>query len=212
MKLYGFMRSPFTRKVRIVLSEKRIPYDWIEYGDRHRDPHYAIMNPYKTIPILELDSGTYLYESTVINEYLEDAYPEPPLRPRDPEGSAIMRLWEDFADSHLFPALFAVMRDWFEFTREGPKPRDPGSVDAAVARDHRSALEEELNRLEKHLQGRDYVAGQGRGIYTLADIALAPSLVGSASRLEFSIAEGRTNLASWMERLRARQSVQEIVQ
>lgn len=212
MKLYGFTRSPFTRKVRIVLSEKRVPYDSIEYQDRHKDPRYAIMNPYKTVPILELDSGTCLYESTVINEYLEGAYPEPPLLPRDPEGSAIARLWEDFADAHLFVALSAVLRDKFEFTREGPKPRDPNTIDAAAAREHRSAFEQELNRLEKRLEGRDYVAGQGRGIYTLADVALAPFLLGSASRLEFSIGEGRSNLTSWMERVRARPSVREIVE
>lgn len=212
MKLYGFMRSPFTRKVRIVLSEKRIHYEWFEYGVRHQDPHYAIMSPYKTVPILELDSGTYLYESTVINEYLEDAYPEPPLRPRDPEGCAVVRLWEDFADCHLFASLIALLRDKLEFTREGPKPRDPASVDANAVREHRSAFEEELNRLEKRLQNRDYVAGQGRGIYTLADIALATPLLGTSTRLDFSIAEGRPSLSSWMERMRSHPSVQEIIQ
>ncbi len=212
MKLYGFTRSPFTRKVRIMLSEKHIPYDWIEYQDRHEDPRYAIMNPYKTVPILELDSGSCIYESTVINEYLEDAYPEPPLRPRDPEESAIVRLWEDFADSHLAATLLGVVRDRFEFTREGPKPRDPASVDPAVAREHRSALEGELDRLENRLQGRDYVAGRGRGAYTLADIALVPPLLGSAARLDFSVAEKRPNLNSWIERIRARPSVREIMQ
>jgi glutathione S-transferase len=212
MKLYGFTRSPFSRKVRIVLSEKRIPYDWIEYQDRHKDPRYTIMNPYKTVPILELDSGTCLYESTVINEYLEDAYPEPALLPRDIEGRAIARLWEDFADAHLFVALSAVLRDKFEFTREGIKPRDPATVDAASAREHRAAFEEELNRLEKRLEGRDYVAGQGRGVFTLVDVALAPFLLGSASRLEFSISENRPNLISWIERVRARPSGREIVQ
>ena len=45
MKLYGFTRSPFTRKVRITLSEKHIPCDWVEYQHRHEDPRYAIMNP-----------------------------------------------------------------------------------------------------------------------------------------------------------------------
>lgn len=212
MKLYGFTRSPFSRKVRIALSEKRVPYDWIEYQHRHNDSRYAIMNPYKTVPILELDSGTFLYESTVINEYLEDTHPEPPLLPRDPEGRAIARLWEDFADCHLFAALSQVLRDRFEFTREGPKPRDPGTVDAATAREHRAAFEEELNRLDKRLEGRDYVAGHGRGAYTLADVALAPFLLGSAARLEFSIVESRPNLTSWMERVRARPSVREIVQ
>ena len=212
MKLYGFTRSPFTRKVRIVLSEKHIPYEWSEYGDRHQDPRYAAMNPYKTVPILELDSGTCFYESTVINEYLEDAYPEPPLRPRDPEESAIVRLWEDFADCHLFASLIALLRDTLEFTREGPKPRDPTSVDAKAVREHRSAFEGELNRLEKRLQNRDYVAGPGRGIYTLADIALAPPLLGTSTRLDFNIAEGRPNLTSWMERMRSHPSVQEFIQ
>ena len=211
MKLYGFTRSPFTRKVRIVLNEKRIPYDWIEYGDRHKDPRYAVMNPYKTVPILELDSGTCLYESTVINEYLEDAHPEPPLSPRDPEGRAIVRLWEDFADCHLAATLLGVVRDRFEFTREGPKPRDPASVDPAAAREHRSALEEELIHLEKRLQGREYIAGPGRGVYTLADIAMVPPLLGTTARLDFSVTMNRPNLSFWIERVRARPSVQEIM-
>ena len=212
MKLYGFTRSPFTRKVRILLSEKNISYDWVEYQHRHEDPRYVIMNPYKTVPILELDSGACLYESTVINEYLEDAYPEPPLRLRDPEGNAIVRLWEDFADSHLAATLLGVVRDRFEFTREGPKPRDPVSVDPQAAREHRSALEEELDRLEKRLQGRDYITGPGRGVYTLADIALVPPLLGTTARLDFSVTVNRPNLNSWVERVRTRPSVREIMQ
>ncbi len=212
MKLYGFTRSPFTRKVRIILSEKNIPYDWVEYQHRHEDRRYGEMNPYRTVPILELDSGSCIYESTVINEYIEDTYPEPSLRPREPEERAIVRLWEDFADCHLFATLNLAVRDRFEFTREGPKPRDPVSVDPAAAREHRSALEEELERLENRLQGRDYVAGPGRGAYTLADIALVPPLLGSAARLDFSVTENRPNLNSWIERVRARPSVREIIQ
>ncbi len=212
MKLYGFTRSPYTRKVRILLGEKQIPYDWIEYQQRHKDPHYGVMNPYKTVPILELDSGTFLYESTVINEYLEDAYPEPSLRLRDPEQSALVRLWEDFADCHLAYTLLGVVRDRFQFTPEGPKPRDPASVDPAEAREHRSALEVELDRLEKRLQRRDYVAGPGRGIFTIADIALVPPLLGTTARLDFSVTEKRTNLQSWIERVQGRASVREIMQ
>ncbi len=212
MKLYGFTRSPFTRKVRIILNEKNIRYDWVEYQHRHEDPRYGVMNPYKTVPILELDSGTFIYESTVINEYIEDAYPEPSLRPREPEECAIVRLWEDFADCHLFATLNLAVRDRVEFTREGPKLRDPKNVDASAAREHRSSLEAELNRLEDRMQGRDYVAGQGRGVFTLADIALVPPLLGSAARLDFSVTENRPNLISWLERVRSRPSVREIMQ
>ena len=212
MKLYGFTRSPFTRKVRILLGEKKIPYDWIEYQQRHEDPRYGIMNPFKTVPILELESGTCIYESTVINEYLEDAYPEPSLRLRDPEGSAMVRLWEDFADCHLAATLLDVVRDKVQFTPQGPKPRDPASVDPALAKEHRSALETELDRLEKRLQGRDYMAGPDRGIYTLADIALVPPLLGTTARLDFSVTVNRPNLHSWIERVQARPSVREIMQ
>ncbi len=212
MKLYGFTRSPYTRKVRIVLSEKRVSYDWIEYDNRHDDSRYPMMNPYKKVPILELDSGTCLYESTIINEYLEDAYRSSSLRPGDPEGQALVRLWEDFADCHLFASLLGVVRDRFEFTRDGPEPRDPASVDTAAEREHRKALEEELNYLEKRLQGRDYVAGPGRRVFTLADVAMVPPLLGTTDRLDFSVTENRPNLGSWIERVRARPAIQEVFQ
>ena len=108
MKLYNFIRSPYSRKVRIMLAEKRIPFEYVEYQNRYEDPRYAKMNPYKMVPILELDSGECLYESTVINEYLEEAFPEPPLLPTDPEGRAITRLWEDFGDCHISLAITKV--------------------------------------------------------------------------------------------------------
>jgi Glutathione S-transferase, N-terminal domain len=73
-------------KVRIALSEKRIPWEPIYVNLRaveHKTPEFLALNPYGKVPVL-LDEGAVIYESTVVNEYLEDRFPEPPLMPTDP--------------------------------------------------------------------------------------------------------------------------------
>ncbi len=210
MKLYGSARSPYVRKVRIVLGEKKIACDFDEYENRKDDPRYVQMSPYKLIPILEIGPGTFLYESTVINEYLEETHPSPKLMPDDPKDRAVVRLWEDFADAHLAPALVAVFRDRFEFGPAGIVPKDQSKVDQIAAKEHLAAAESELDRLEKHLAHRDYVAGPGKGSYTLADVTLAPFLFGTASRLKLDITDQRPNITGWINRIGERRIIQEI--
>src|SRR5262245_42596353 len=102
LKLYNFDRSPFGWKVRIVLAEKNVPYESIVPENKNEDPAFAKMNPFRLTPVLQFDDGRTLYESTIINEYLEEAYPSPAMLPKDPFERARVRMIEDTTDQHFY--------------------------------------------------------------------------------------------------------------
>ena len=79
LKLWHLDRSPFGWKVRMVLHEKNIPHQVVAPENKNEDPAFAKLNPFRLTPVLELEDGRSIYESTIINEYLEQAYPDPPI-------------------------------------------------------------------------------------------------------------------------------------
>jgi len=108
IKLYDFLSCPFGQKVRIVLAEKALTYDLVNVDlsqHENRKPDFLRLNPFGRVPVL-VDDDTTIYDSTIINEYLDDEYPEPPVLP--PVGSSAMRSrarsFEDFADTSFTPA------------------------------------------------------------------------------------------------------------
>src|ERR1700724_4066473 len=99
IKIYDFLPWPFGQKVRIVLAEKGLPYDLAQVDiskgeNRHQD--FFRLNPFGKVPVLVDDDAT-IYDSTIINEYLEDEYPEPPILPSVSSSSirARARMFED---------------------------------------------------------------------------------------------------------------------
>ena len=85
IKLYDFKSSPNCQRVKIVLAEKNLPYDIAPIDLRaheQKTPEYLKLNPYGKVPVLT-DDATVLYESLIINEYLDEKYPDPPLMPND---------------------------------------------------------------------------------------------------------------------------------
>lgn len=116
------------------------------------------MSPEGKVPVL-VDGGGVIYESAIINEYLEDAYPEVPLMPSDAHGRAQVRLWNHFISNRLVPAQSKVRRS-----------DDPGEVQA-----HWPVLREHVAALERHLAA---TAAEGPwflgAALTLADINAIP--------------------------------------
>ncbi len=112
IKLYDFLPCPFGQKVRIALAEKSLSYELasidISKGEQRR-PEFLRLNPYGRVPVL-VDEDTVVYDSTIINEYLDDEYPDPPILPRIEYSSlrARARLFEDFADTSFTPAGWPV--------------------------------------------------------------------------------------------------------
>ena len=94
MKLVGSLTSPFVRKVRIVLSEKRIVYDFDVDIPWESDTRVAEHNPLGKVPILIMDDGTTLYDSRVIVDYLDSANPVSRLMPEFNRERSMVKRWE----------------------------------------------------------------------------------------------------------------------
>src|SRR6202167_268746 len=162
MKLYNTNLSNFATKSRLVIYEKGLNIEMarIPGGDLH-SAEYAQINPLGKIPALDAD-GLLIPESEVINEYLEDKYPTPPLLPKSPEGRAKVRIITRFHDLYLDPPLRAL------FGQMNPKTRDEKVVAEKVA-----DLTNRLGQLDTMLADRGYACGAD---FTLADCALAPTM------------------------------------
>lgn len=195
MKLYHSPQSSNSRKVRIALIEKGLEFERVpvDLGKKEQKaPEYLKIHPFGQVPALD-DEGFIVYDSTVINEYLEDEYPYPPLMPKDSEGRARARLMEDFRDNHFNPAFIPLFR---EIRAKPEGERDPKVIDAAKAEIARC-----FDRLEKELQGREYLAGD----FSLADIAFMPNL-DAMEKFGVAIDPKNKNTLAWLARLKARPS------
>jgi glutathione S-transferase len=198
--LYTGPLSLFARKVEIALGEKGLAFERITvpfnqttgYDPKH--PEVLALNPKAQVPVMT-DAGLVLYDSTVILEYLDEAYPEQPLYPKSPSERARSRLDELYSDEIMHGALRALMH------RTTP-PNTDQTKRAALEADALIA-EAELTRhyavLEERLAGRAFFSEN----LSVADIALFMSIL-FAQRLggpPFTCFEG---LSGWFARLSRR--------
>ena len=182
--------------MRIALAEKKIPWEPIHVDlrkEEHKTPEFLALNPYGKVPVL-LDDGAIIYESTVVNEYLEDRFPDSPLIPRDPLGRAEVRIWEDYGDNMFLgpaEAIFIHNKGWRTF-----EPERLAQM--------RQQIQDSLTRVEKHLQGKQYLV---RDTFTLADICFAPRII-MLDELGTPLNPAYQNVQAWIERIKERESLQ----
>src|SRR5881409_3489189 len=122
MKLYTFPPSTNSRKVRIALLEKGLEFERINVDltkGEQKNPDYLNIHPFGQVPALD-DEGFVIYDSTIINEYLEDEYPYPSLLPADSEQRARARLMEDFRDNYFNPHFVELIHE-FRYKPEGER-------------------------------------------------------------------------------------------
>lgn len=194
IKLYTYPASSNSRKVRVVLLEKGLEFERVTIDLSKREqksPEYLKIHPFGTVPALD-DEGFIVYDSTIINEYLEDEYPYPPLMPKDSEGRARARLMEDLRDSHFNPACGQLNRE----IRKSEAERDAKLIEHA-----RAKITECFDRIEKELEGREYLAGP----FSLGDIAFIPN-IDSLDRIQVQVDPKYKNIHAWIARLKARPS------
>jgi glutathione S-transferase len=163
MKLIGSLSSPFARKVRVVLAEKRIDYEFvieIPSDPNSRVPHY---NPLGKIPVLVTEDGTNLFDSRVIVEYLDSISPVARLIPEPARQRIQVRRWEALADGVLDACVLLV--------QEGRRPLELQS-ETVIAR-QRGKVERALASASSELSDRNWCSGEA---YSLADIALGCAL------------------------------------
>ncbi|MGH7842474.1 MAG: glutathione S-transferase family protein [Candidatus Binataceae bacterium] len=200
MKLYDFLPCPFGQKTRIVLAEKGLVYELVPIDlaqGEQRKPDFLRLNPFGRVPVL-VDEELTIYDSTVIAEYLEDEYPEPPLLAAIGSSGprARARSWEDFADTSFTPQVGQLMA-------ELTKPES--ERDAARVQRLQQSVERMLTFINHELQGQEYLTGQ----FSVADIAFVPRLV-VLRDLGVEAGQNRANVEGWLQRLIERPSIQNL--
>jgi glutathione S-transferase len=205
LKLYDYPQCPFGQKTRIVLAEKQLDYEMIFVDLRKNEQHapeFLALNPFHKVPVLvdeeDGDARTVIYDSTVINEYLEDEYPEPPLLPQgDSAGRARVRLLEDYADNAFTLSAGTYLIEHAKQVAE----RDPERLRRA-----KEEVDKTFLLLERELgAGKEFLAGD----FSLADAAFAPRLLLLVSR-NVAFPEGTRLLRGYVDRLRQRESIRRL--
>ena len=102
MILYEHPLSSYAQKVKIALREKGLAFERVlpeDFGTGRRDTAFAAANPRVEVPALLSDDGEPIFDSTVILEYIEERWPEPPLLPKEPSARAAARMIEELCDA-----------------------------------------------------------------------------------------------------------------
>jgi glutathione S-transferase len=200
MKLWSGVLSPFSAKVRIALAEKGLAVEILEVPWNRKTkwgpkpPEFLAVSPLGQVPVL-IDGDLVLYDSTLINEYLEDRQPTPALLPRDPAERARARQLEGRADDAIDRYVTVLVQEVFL------KPDEAGRDAEAVA-SATTALRKLYAHLDGELAGREYLAGA----FGLADIAGFMAL-GFAATLGVAPAADQPHLTAWFARVQSRPTV-----
>ena len=232
LTLYHFNNSVCSQKIRMVLKEKAVT-DWESkevdlFKSEQFDPEYLKLNPKGVVPTLVHD-GNVMTESTLIAEYLDETFPDPPLKPAEPAERAQMRLYSKACDEGLHQGVAVLSYSAMFMDRLRKMSRDEllehlSHVIDLERRDRQTAVydhgekaphvyrgtvayEKIFQKINKALSdGREWLTG---GMYSLAEINLAPYFV----RLEYmnllDVWTGdRPDVTAWFDRVKARPTFQ----
>lgn len=144
----------------MVLHEKRVDFEAHEVDLSNKSEEFLAVSPTGKVPVVVVD-GDSLYESNVVNQYLDEVTNEPKLMPEDPKRRAYTRIWMAFADTNFFPAVFVASVG-----------RERGFSEDQISEAFEK-LKTALGKLEEQLLDRDYLADE----FSLADIAHAGNFV-----------------------------------
>jgi len=199
MRLYNQNGSHFAAKCRVAIYDKGAPVEIVPIpGGDLKSPEYLRIYPLGRTPSLEVN-GTIIGESEVINEYLEERFPEPPLLPATPEDRARVRAVGRHVDFYLERPFYAL------FPQLAAKDKDQVLIAAQLAE-----IRPRLDHLETLLAPAPFALGN----FSLADCSLAPLMLYAQLTLQLlnaaPFSEGRPRLATWWAAVQQRPSVQRV--
>lgn len=153
IKLYSDPQCPNSHRTRIVLAEKELPVDSIDLEPEALPAYFMDLNPYGKLPTV-VDRDIVFFESSVVNEYLDERYPHPPLKPGSPAERAQMRLAVLRIEEELYPLFFNLVK-----VKKKTEPL--------------KKIRSYLDSLDSYLAKQEFFIGEH---FTLADVTLAPIL------------------------------------
>jgi glutathione S-transferase len=197
--LYDAVPSSNSDRVKIALHEKGLAYQRVTLNLAKKDqkrPEFLKLNPYGKVPVID-DDGRILFESCIINEYLDETYPNPPLMPKEPYLRGRGRVLVDYALNYIHEPYWALRCEML-------KPE--AERHAAMIEEKRQSLRELLRYLEDALEERNYFLRE----FSLTDIAMIPRF----QRMETYGALPAPSLprvGAWLNRIKERPSVKTVL-
>lgn len=182
MKIIGSYVSPYVRKVLVCMELKGLDYEVDPITPFFGNDEFRRLSPLRRIPVL-IDDGLVLTDSTVIAEYLDDQFPDPPLLPREPKERARARWLEEFADSRLGDVfIWGLFYPKMVHPRVWGEPGDQDRIDQSLSIEIPAAMD--------YLEGQLPESGYLFGDIGLADISIA-SFFRNAAYAAFTPDPGR---------------------
>jgi len=132
IELISSNTCPFAQRTRMVLMAKALAFAFTEIDLDAKPDWFLKISPYAKVPVL-LHQGAVLYESSVINEYIEEVFPDPALMPATPVARAQARIWIDFANARMVPHVYKMM---LRQDREGQEQHRERLTEAVLMMEH----------------------------------------------------------------------------
>ena len=167
-RLFHVPLSPFCRKVRLVLAEKKIEVELVEERYWEKDPDFLRRNPAAKVPVIRLD-GKMMAESAAICEYLEETRPDPALMPSDPDGRFEVRRMVSWFDDKFHHEVTSKLL----YERVNKKVTGEGYPDSRNVKSGARAVKYHLDYMAWLLDHRRWLAGDA---LSLADFTAAAHL------------------------------------
>jgi glutathione S-transferase len=199
MKIHESRNAPNPRRVRVFLAEKgiQVPYEEVDIGRAvNRGEEFRKKNPLSTVPVLELDDGSFISESVAICRYFEELQPQPPLFGADAKQRALVEMWNRRMEFNILQPIADAFRQRHDFFKGRIRQL------AEYAEVQRLNAEDGLDWLDRELASRHFIAGEQ---FSIADITAVVAIdFGRVSKI--AIKPDQLNLARWHAEVSARPS------
>jgi glutathione S-transferase len=232
LALYHNDMSSCAQKVRLCLAEKGL--DWESRhldlrGGEHQQDWYVKLNRRAVVPTL-IHDDVPVQESNVINEYLDEQFPNPPLMPKDPLGRVKVRLWTKQLDEDIHDACIAILSFGLAFRYQYIERGEAGKalleqIPNIVKRERRrdviekglesmhfrvavARMEQLLTEMQEALSQHQWLASDN---YTIADAAFTPYIVRLEHLNILQMINNRPKVVDWYARIKARPSYQDAI-